>query len=98
MSRAEVLRRVLTDYHHSLSLARELALKLLDTSQPGRAPVESGVASNHRRLVGEALDRIEKSENSLASLWKTLSVDRRQASIGPPEFNGVKLDRRKPHR
>ena len=95
MIEADDLRRLLTDYHRSLALARELALKLLDAAQPDAEALALHTAAQHRRLAGDAIARIETSEDYLASLWKTYSVDRRQFGKASPNYDGNLPDRRK---
>jgi hypothetical protein len=96
VTQTDDLRRLLIDYHYSLALSRELALKLLDVSEPNSAPLDPAVAGQHRRLVGEALARIEDSENFVESLWKRFGVDRRQAN--PAGAPPVAVERRKARR
>ena len=95
MIEADDLRRLLTDYHHSLALARELALKLLDVAQPGARALPVDTAAQHRRLAGDAIARIERSEDHVASLWKTYNVDRRQPAVDAPTYDGSLPDRRR---
>jgi hypothetical protein len=97
MIEADDIRRLLADYHHSLALARELALKLLDASQPDSDVLAPDIAARHRRLAGDAIARIEASESWVASLWKTFRVDRRQANdaLGQTGVAPVVPDRRK---
>ena len=94
MIEADDIRRLLADYHNSLALARELALKLLDASQPDSAVLASDIAARHRRLAGDAISRIEASENWVGSLWKTYNVDRRQGN-GFHGHDDAQPDRRK---
>ena len=94
---ADDIRRLLADYHHSLALARELALKLLDASQPDSDALTSEVAARHRRLAGDAISRIEASETWVGTLWKTFKVDRRQENTSQVQTPLVP-DRRKPAR
>jgi hypothetical protein len=95
MLEADDLRRLLTDYHHSLALARELALKLLDAAQPDAEALALDTAAQHRRLAGDAIARIETSEDYVASLWKTYNVDRRQFGKDSPKYGDILPDRRK---
>ena len=91
------VRRLLASYHHSLALAQELALKLLDAVQPDGKGLSSDLAARHRRLAGDAIVRIEASEDYVASLWKTFKVDRRQAGEEAQSHAAVP-DRRKNRR
>lgn len=95
---ADDLRRLLADYHESLALARELALKLMDAAQPGAEAPASGAAAQQRRLAGDAIARIEASEDYVASLWNTFNVDRRRFGTDAPHGDGTLPDRRKKRR
>ena len=71
------IRGLLTRYLESLALAQQVTLKLLDFVQADALPVSPEALRECRRFVGEALSRIESSENHAAQLWDVLEVDRR---------------------
>jgi hypothetical protein len=94
MIQPDDLRRILVSYQNSLALAQELALKLLDAAQPEGEPAGAEAAARHRRFAGDAIARIEASEDFVGSLWATHGVDRRQARNSFSE-DGTLEDRRK---
>src|SRR5687768_11971219 len=80
------VRGLLTRYLESLALAQQVTLKLLDFVQADALPVSPEALRECRRFVGEALARIESSENYAAQLWDVLEVDRRAAPAGTPRL------------
>jgi len=77
------VRGLLTRYLESLALAQQVTLKLLDFVQADALPVAPEALRECRRFVGEALARIESSENYAAQLWGLLEVDRRAVPPAP---------------
>ena len=78
------IRGLLTRYLESLALAQQVTLKLLDFVQADALPASPEALRECRRFVGEALSRIESSENHAAQLWDVLEVDRRMARTDAP--------------
>ena len=84
MPDADDARGLLIRYLESLALAQQVTLKLLDFVQADAAPLAPEVLRECRRFVGEALARIESSENHAAELWAALEVERRVAPGDAP--------------
>jgi hypothetical protein len=92
------IRGLLTRYLESLALAQQVTLKLLDFVQADALPVSPEALRECRRFVGEALSRIESSENHAAQLWDVLEVDRRIVRTDAPRPPASVPERRRTRR
>jgi hypothetical protein len=88
------IRELLVRYLESLALAQQVTLKLLDFVQADAAPVPPEALRECRRFVGEALSRIESSENHASQLWDVLEVDRRMVRSDAPRPPSIPERRR----